>query len=48
MRAMQVPSVLFVKEDGEILVGDIAEQRGATDPTRVVREFKRRIGDRCR
>ena len=42
---MQVPSVLFVKAEGDVLVGDVAEQRGAADPSRVVREFKRRIGD---
>ena len=44
-RALQVPSVLFIKEDGEVLVGEAAERRGAVEPTRVVREFKRRIGD---
>ncbi len=45
-RAMQVPSVLFLKPDGEFLVGEPAELRGVSDPDRVVREFKRRIGDR--
>ena len=44
-RAMQVPSVLFIREDGDVLVGEAAERRGATEPARVVREFKRRIGD---
>ncbi len=44
-RALQVPSVLFIKEDGEVLVGEAAERRGAIEPTRVAREFKRRIGD---
>ena len=45
IRAMQVPSVVFVRDDGEIVVGEAAEQQGAADPARVVREFKRRIGD---
>ena len=45
IRAMQVPSVLFVRDDGEIVVGEAAEQQGAADPDRMVREFKRRIGD---
>jgi actin-like ATPase involved in cell morphogenesis len=40
-----VPSVLFVGPDGEVLVGDAAERRAVTDPDRVVREFKRRVGD---
>ena len=44
-RALQVPSVVFLTEDGEFLIGDAAERRGRTDPARVVREFKRRIGD---
>jgi actin-like ATPase involved in cell morphogenesis len=45
IRAMQVPSVVFVRADGELVVGEAAEQQGAADPTRVVREFKRRLGD---
>jgi actin-like ATPase involved in cell morphogenesis len=45
IRAMQVPSVVFVRADGEIVVGEAAEQQGGADPSRVVREFKRRIGD---
>ena len=44
-RAMQVPSVLFLQPDGEFLAGEAAERRGAVDPNRVAREFKRRIGD---
>ena len=45
IRAMQVPSVVFVRRGGEIVVGEAAEQQGAAEPSRVVREFKRRIGD---
>ena len=44
-RALQIPSVLFLQEDGEFLVGEAAERKGAIDPARVVREFKRRMGD---
>lgn len=44
-RALQIPSVLYLQPDGTVLVGEAAERRGAADPTRVVREFKRRIGD---
>ena len=44
-RALQVPSVLFWKPDGEFLVGETAEHRGLAQPDRVVREFKRRLGD---
>ncbi|MEO6792162.1 MAG: Hsp70 family protein [Ornithinibacter sp.] len=44
-RALQVPSVLFLQSDGNFLVGEAAERRGMTEPSRVVREFKRRIGD---
>ncbi len=44
-RALQIPSVLFLQDDGQFLVGEAAERRGMVDPSRVVREFKRRIGD---
>ncbi|MGE0300983.1 Hsp70 family protein [Pseudonocardia sp.] len=44
-RSSAVPSVLFLGTDGSVLVGDAAERRAVTDPDRVVREFKRRIGD---
>jgi molecular chaperone DnaK len=43
-RATQVASVLYVKVDGTTLIGEPAEHRGAADPTRLAREFKRRIG----
>ncbi|MEL4317992.1 Hsp70 family protein [Leifsonia sp. YIM 134122] len=39
-----VPSVVFVG-DGELLFGDAAERRGIAQPERLIREFKRRIGD---
>jgi len=44
-RALQIPSVIYVQPDGEVLVGEAAERRGAADPDRLAREFKRRIGD---
>jgi actin-like ATPase involved in cell morphogenesis len=44
-RAMQIPSVLFLRPEGGFLVGEAAERRAPTDPNRVAREFKRRFGD---
>jgi molecular chaperone DnaK len=44
-RASAVPSVLYVDDDGTIVVGEAAERRAVTDPDHVAREFKRRIGD---
>ena len=46
-RALQVPSVLFLADDppGAFVVGEAAERRGLVEPARVVREFKRRLGD---
>jgi molecular chaperone DnaK len=46
-RADSVPSSLFLREDGVMLVGEAANRRGITDPSRVAREFKRRLGDRA-
>ena len=45
LRGMSVPSVVYYPEEGPILVGEAAERRGLDSPERVVREFKRRIGD---
>jgi molecular chaperone DnaK len=44
-RAVQVPSVLYLAPDGSVLVGEAAERRSSIDPDRVVREFKRQVGD---
>ena len=44
-RAPVVPSVVLLCDDGELIVGEAAERRAATEPERVAREFKRRIGD---
>src|SRR5690349_19415945 len=40
-----VPSVVFVAADGSFVMGEAAVRRAVTDPDRVVREVKRRIGD---
>ena len=40
-----VASVLWVGDQGDVLVGDAARRRAVTDPARIAREFKRRIGD---
>ncbi|WP_232664295.1 Hsp70 family protein [Pseudonocardia sp. TRM90224] len=44
-RSSAVPSVIYLGDDGAVVVGEAAERRAVTDPDRVVREFKRRIGD---
>ncbi|GAA4841403.1 hypothetical protein GCM10023201_34450 [Actinomycetospora corticicola] len=44
-RTASVPSVLHLAATGELLVGEAAERRAHTEPDRVVRQFKRRIGD---
>jgi molecular chaperone DnaK (HSP70) len=43
--ASVIPSVVVVREDGEILTGEAAERRSVNDPARTAREFKRRLGD---
>ena len=43
--AAQIPSVVVHREDGEVLTGEAAERRSASEPTRTAREFKRRLGD---
>jgi actin-like ATPase involved in cell morphogenesis len=40
-----IPSVVALRTDGTVLTGEAAERRGVTEPTRVAREFKRRLGD---
>jgi molecular chaperone DnaK len=44
-RAAAMPSVVFVDADGSVLVGDAADARAVDEPSRVAREFKRRLGD---
>jgi actin-like ATPase involved in cell morphogenesis len=40
-----VPSVVLVRADQEVLTGEAAARRASTEPDRVAREFKRRLGD---
>ncbi|WP_433303055.1 Hsp70 family protein [Actinoplanes sp. CA-030573] len=44
-REPEMPSLVFLRDDGELLVGDAAQRRGEAEPTRLAREFKRRMGD---
>jgi actin-like ATPase involved in cell morphogenesis len=44
-RTAAVPSVILLREDETILVGEAASRRGVSQPDRVAREFKRRLGD---
>ncbi len=44
-RALQIPSVLYLRPGEAPLVGEAAERRGLEDPALLVREFKRRFGD---
>jgi len=44
-RTAVVPSVVLAREDGTFLTGEAASRRGLTEPHRVAREFKRRLGD---
>ena len=41
----EIPSLIFLRADGEVLVGEAAQRRGEAEPTRLAREFKRRLGD---
>jgi molecular chaperone DnaK len=44
-RSSTTASVVFLGDSGQLLVGDAAERRAVTHPDRVIREFKRRLGD---
>lgn len=43
--AAAIPSVVFLGEQHELAIGEHAQKLGATDPHRVIRDFKRRVGD---
>jgi molecular chaperone DnaK len=43
-RSVSIPSVVCLVDD-RLLVGEPAARRAVTDPQRVAREFKRRVGD---
>jgi actin-like ATPase involved in cell morphogenesis len=44
-RAATIPSVVLLRDDETVLTGEAAARRAATEPQRVAREFKRRLGD---
>jgi molecular chaperone DnaK (HSP70) len=44
-RSAAIPSVVVLRDDGTTLVGEPAVRRAASEPGRVAREFKRRVGD---
>ncbi|HET7042322.1 MAG TPA: Hsp70 family protein, partial [Gemmatimonadales bacterium] len=46
-RTPAIPSVVFIRDDGAVLVGDAANRRALSEPGRVSREFKRRVGDQA-
>ncbi len=43
--AATIPTMVFLREDEGVLIGDAAERRGLQEPARLAREFKRRFGD---
>ena len=44
-RSDHIPAVVFVTAEGELLFGNTAERRGLTEPERLLREFRRSVGD---
>ena len=44
-RTATIPSVVLLTEQGDLITGEAANRRAMTEPDRVAREFKRRIGD---
>ncbi|MGH3371438.1 MAG: Hsp70 family protein, partial [Nocardioidaceae bacterium] len=40
-----IPTVVLVRDDFTVLTGESAVRRSVTEPERVAREFKRRVGD---
>ncbi|WP_028923684.1 Hsp70 family protein [Pseudonocardia acaciae] len=44
-RSVVAPAVVYVRDDGELVTGDAAGRRSVSNPDRVGREFKRRLGD---
>ncbi|MEV8503351.1 Hsp70 family protein [Actinoplanes sp. NPDC051475] len=44
-RRAEIPSLIFVTPEGGLLIGEAAERRGLSEPARLAREFKRRMGD---
>lgn len=44
-RRAEIPSLIFVTPEGGLVIGEAAERRGLSEPGRLAREFKRRMGD---
>jgi len=44
-RTAAIPSVVLLREDRTVLTGETANRRALSEPDRVAREFKRRLGD---
>jgi actin-like ATPase involved in cell morphogenesis len=44
-RSVSIPSVVYLGASGDELIGEAAVRRAAGEPSRVAREFKRRVGD---
>ena len=44
-RGPSIPSVLYMRPDGNVVAGDAANRHAVTEPERIAREFKRRLGD---
>ena len=43
--AAAIPSVVAVRDDGDLITGEAAVRRARSHPERAAREFKRRFGD---
>jgi actin-like ATPase involved in cell morphogenesis len=44
-RAAAIPSVVLLRDDETFVTGETANRRGLSEPQRLAREFKRRLGD---
>lgn len=44
-RSVVAPSVVYRRDDGELVTGEAANRRAVSSPDRIAREFKRRLGD---
>ena len=44
-RTVVAPAVVYVRDDGSLVTGEAANRRAVSNPDRVGREFKRRLGD---
>ncbi|HLU59296.1 MAG TPA: Hsp70 family protein [Pseudonocardia sp.] len=44
-RSVVTPAVVYLREDGALVCGDAAARRAVSNPDRIGREFKRRLGD---